>query len=148
MKIYTRTGDEGTTGLLGGSRIAKDSPRIVAIGEVDELNAAIGLARVAAVGSPLDRELHDLQNWLFDLGSEIACPPDGKFEIRAITDKHVERLETSMDRMTDALPPLKAFIPSPLRLIFTWPAASAGARNALSLLSTIGSPCARRPANS
>lgn len=110
MKIYTRTGDDGTTGLLGGDRIAKDSLRISAIGDVDELNAAIGIARLHSTGSDLDSELFRIQNWLFDLGSEFACPPEGKFDICAIQDKHLEALETSIDRMTDRLPPLKAFI--------------------------------------
>jgi cob(I)alamin adenosyltransferase len=110
MRIYTRTGDEGTTGLLGGDRIAKGSPRIAAIGDVDELNAALGLARVYAAGSDLDAELTRLQNWLFDFGSELACPPGGKFAIAAIHEAHVAHLEASMDAMTAGLPPLKEFI--------------------------------------
>jgi cob(I)alamin adenosyltransferase len=83
MKIYTRTGDDGTTGLLGGDRIAKDSLRIAAIGDVDELNAAIGLARVYSGEQEIDGELFRIQNWLFDLGSELACPPGGKFDLSA-----------------------------------------------------------------
>ncbi|MGV3618158.1 MAG: cob(I)yrinic acid a,c-diamide adenosyltransferase [Fimbriimonas sp.] len=110
MKIYTRTGDDGTTGLLGGDRIGKGSARIAAIGDIDELNAVIGLVRTHAVGSELDSELFRIQNWLFDLGSELACPPGGKFDISAIEDGHPGHLEASMDSMTAHLPPLKAFI--------------------------------------
>lgn len=110
MKIYTRTGDDGTTGLLGGDRVAKVSPRIAAIGDVDELNALIGIARLHSAEQDLDRDLFRIQNWLFDLGSELACPPGGKFDLVAITEKHSEVLEASIDAMTDRLPPLKAFI--------------------------------------
>ena len=106
MKIYTRTGDDGDTGLLGGDRVAKTSLRIVAIGDVDELNATLGLA--LAQGAP--SELHRLQCWLFDLGAELASPPGGKFDAASIGPAHVAWLEGEIDRLMDALPPLKAFI--------------------------------------
>ncbi len=109
MKIYTRTGDAGTTGLLGGDRIRKDSPRIAAIGDVDELNAALGVARQHS-GSEFEGDLARIQHWLFDLGSELACPEGGKFNLETIQPGHVAYLERSIDAQTEALPPLKAFI--------------------------------------
>ncbi|RYH14648.1 MAG: cob(I)yrinic acid a,c-diamide adenosyltransferase [Alphaproteobacteria bacterium] len=108
MKIYTRSGDAGKTGLLGGDRIAKNSLRIQAIGEVDELNAAIGVARAHGAGP--DEELHRLQSWLFDLGGELAAPPGGKFDAAAIGPEAVRWLEEAIDQHMGALPPLKAFI--------------------------------------
>jgi cob(I)alamin adenosyltransferase len=109
MKIYTGAGDDGSTGLYGGDRVAKTSARIAAIGDVDELNAFLGIAADLATGS-LAADLRKFQNWLFDLGAELASPPGGKFEVRTITDRHSEYLEWSMDAQDEALPPLKAFI--------------------------------------
>ena len=106
MKIYTRTGDDGDTGLLGGDRITKTSRRIAAIGDVDELNATLGMA--LAHGAP--EELHRLQCWLFDLGAELASPPGGQFDVANIVPAHVAWLEGEIDRHMDALPPLKAFV--------------------------------------
>lgn len=105
MRIYTKTGDAGETGLLGGSRIAKSSLRITAIGEIDELNAALGLAQAQGAG-----DLHRLQCWLFDLGSELAAPPGSKFDAPAIGPEPVAWLEAEIDRHMESLPPLKAFI--------------------------------------
>src|SRR5437762_12328201 len=87
-RVYTRTGDKGETALVGGNRVPKDSPQIVAYGTVDELNAAVGLARVTtaerlAEGERhrwLDEALRKIQNPLFDLGSELATPPDAAHE--------------------------------------------------------------------
>lgn len=110
MKIYTKTGDDGTTGLLGGSRIGKCSVRIRAIGEVDELNSAIGAARQYSSDDPLDVLLHSIQNWLFDLGSELAGPPGGKYELARIGTHQTRVLEESMDAQSKKLPALKAFI--------------------------------------
>ncbi len=104
MRIYTKSGDAGSTGLLGGDRIAKSSLRIAAIGDVDELNAALGL--VPGAGD----DLHRLQCWLFDLGAELAAPPGGKFEAPSVGTLHIEWLEAEIDRQMDALPPLRAFI--------------------------------------
>lgn len=116
MKIYTKTGDAGETGLLGGDRVSKVSFRIESIGEVDELNAAIGLAVALAKESAKD-ELNStielltwIQHRLFDLGSELACPPGGKFELESIRASHTEKLETSMDERDSHLEPLKNFI--------------------------------------
>ncbi len=108
MKIYTKTGDDGETGLLGGGRIAKNSLRIAAIGDIDELNASLGLAR--SLGANSDGELHRLQCWLFDLGSELAAPPGSKFDVAAIGPEAVAWLEEQIDREMGSLPPLKAFI--------------------------------------
>lgn len=109
MKIYTRTGDDGGTGLYGGDRIAKTSARIQAIGDVDELNALIGVCR-AAGPTTLDERLVEIQCRLFDLGAELACPPGGKFDVQSISERHIGALERSIDEQTEKLPPLKAFI--------------------------------------
>ncbi len=108
MKIYTKTGDKGMTGLIGGSRVEKISPRIAAIGDIDELNAALGVVRTSLADKVLDGELEKVQNWLFDLGAEVASPV--RMQHRAIGDKQSEFLENSMDRQTEQLPPLANFI--------------------------------------
>jgi cob(I)alamin adenosyltransferase len=109
MKIYTKTGDTGTTGLIGGSRIAKNSLRMSAIGDVDELNAAIGLAGTAGAGD-LDAELARVQNLLFDLGAELASPIEHARQYRAIAADDIELLERSIDAQTAELEPLRNFI--------------------------------------
>jgi cob(I)alamin adenosyltransferase len=109
MKIYTRTGDTGTTGLVGGDRLGKNDPRMHAIGEVDELNATLGLARTFANAHPLDSELAWIQNLLFDLGAELASPSP-EWKIESLRDDHIQRLEDSVDQQTELLPPLKQFI--------------------------------------
>ena len=105
-KIYTRTGDDGTTGLGDGTRVAKDSARVEAYGTVDEANSAIGLL-LAADGVPGDiaRCLTEVQHELFDLGSELCVPG-----YRTIEDNHVASLERMLDHLNEALPPLKEFI--------------------------------------
>ncbi|MEA2553138.1 MAG: cob(I)alamin adenosyltransferase [Fimbriimonadaceae bacterium] len=110
MKIYTKTGDKGHTGLVGGSRISKASDRIQAIGDVDELNATIGLARTAGHGSELDSNLEWLQSALFDVGAELACVPGGRISVAPLADNVVERLEKSIDAQTESLPLLQSFI--------------------------------------
>lgn len=110
MRIYTRTGDDGTTGLVGGKRIAKTDPLMAAIGDVDELNAAIGLARCAPMPEVLDAWLARLQNALFDLGGELASPEEGRHAVRRLTFSIIEDLEKSMDEMTESLPPLRNFV--------------------------------------
>ncbi|MDQ3617733.1 MAG: cob(I)yrinic acid a,c-diamide adenosyltransferase [Pseudomonadota bacterium] len=105
-KIYTRTGDDGSTGLGDGSRVAKDSARVAAYGTVDEANSCIGLV----LASPLpDERIHDLltaiQHQLFDLGGELCIPGHA-----AIFDADVERLEQHLDAFNEPLPPLKDFI--------------------------------------
>jgi cob(I)alamin adenosyltransferase len=108
-KIYTRTGDSGTAGLVDGSRVSKSSLRMAAIGEVDEANAAVGLA-IAALGSdPLAQQLLTIQNDLFDLGADIATPTGVENALR-IVEPQVERLEGEIDTMNATLPPLASFI--------------------------------------
>lgn len=108
MRIYTKTGDSGTTGLVGGARVSKSDSRIAAIGDVDELNALIGVARTH--GSELDTELQRIQNWLFDLGAELATPAESKFANETIVGEHARVLEESIDSMNEILSPLKNFI--------------------------------------
>jgi cob(I)alamin adenosyltransferase len=111
LKIYTRTGDSGTTGLIGGGRVVKNSPTMEAIGDVDELNAAIGFARCSAVAdAQLDSELAMIQNLLFDMGAELASPPGHARTYRAISQQQVASLEDSIDAQTQDLEPLRAFI--------------------------------------
>lgn len=110
MKIYTKTGDAGETGLLGGGRVPKDAPRIEAIGAVDELNAAIGVARCHGHGGIAD-ELAEIQARLFDLGSELAAPdPESAAGLSLISGEDHVALEEGMDRMTARLEPLRNFI--------------------------------------
>lgn len=108
-KIYTRTGDGGSAGLVDGSRVSKSSLRIAAIGEVDEANAATGIA-IAAVGSGgVAGKLLRIQNDLFDLGADIATPAKIEGALR-ITQGQVERLEREIDGMNEGLEPLTSFI--------------------------------------
>ena len=110
-KIYTKTGDSGETGLGDGSRVSKTSPRIAAIGAVDETNSAIGIARLDAQGDA-DTMLARIQNDLFDLGADLSAPEDGrKAEERLrIAPAQVERLEREIDAMNETLAPLTSFI--------------------------------------
>jgi cob(I)alamin adenosyltransferase len=108
-KIYTRTGDGGMAGLVDGSRVSKASLRMAAIGEVDEANAAIGLAMAALNGGELTERLPVIQNDLFDLGADVATP--GKIEgALRIVAAQVERLEREIDAMNAGLEPLTSFI--------------------------------------
>jgi len=108
-KIYTRTGDGGSAGLVDGSRVSKASPRMAAIGEIDEANAAIGLAIAALAGGDLADRLRRIQNDLFDLGADIATPGDVDGALR-IVETQVERLEREIDAMNAGLEPLQSFI--------------------------------------
>ena len=108
-KIYTKTGDGGTAGLVDGSRVSKSSLRMTAIGEVDEANAAIGVA-IAALGVGEVREkLLTIQNDLFDLGADVATPGEIEGALRIVAPQ-VERLEREIDEMNDGLDPLTSFI--------------------------------------
>jgi len=113
VKIYTRTGDAGDTSLFGGARVSKKDPRVDAYGEVDELNAWLGLVRASRVDPAIDQELAELQRDLFALGAELADPA-GKLAPRVtkaiIADEHVSRLESLIDRLEAELPPLRRFI--------------------------------------
>jgi len=106
-KIYTRTGDAGSAGLVDGSRISKSSLRMTAIGEVDEANAAIGVAIAALVPGDLSEHLLGIQNDLFDLGADLATP--GEIGLRIVASQ-VERLEHAIDAMNAELEPLQSFI--------------------------------------
>ena len=112
-RIYTRTGDTGDTGLVGGQRIAKDDLRVEAYGDIDELNSLLGWARTLAdkAGIPLTRQLATIQNELFDLGSELASPPDASYPgMILIEDSAVTRLEQWIDLATGNLPELRSFV--------------------------------------
>ncbi|WP_303811106.1 cob(I)yrinic acid a,c-diamide adenosyltransferase [Sandarakinorhabdus limnophila] len=107
-RIYTRTGDDGSTGLVDGSRVSKASHRPVVMGSVDEANAAIGLARLSATAAT-DAILSRIQNDLFDLGADVATP-DGVEGALRIVPVQVDWLETQIDAANDTLEPLKSFI--------------------------------------
>ena len=107
-KIYTRTGDAGTTGLVDGSRVSKANPVMAAIGDVDEANSAIGVA-VPLVEPRLRAELSRIQNDLFDLGADLATP-EGIAGALRIVPAQVAWLEAAIDTMNDALSPLASFI--------------------------------------
>jgi cob(I)alamin adenosyltransferase len=118
-KVYTRTGDRGETALVGGTRVRKDSLRIEAYGTIDELNSIVGLARVfneeglhaGEAHQFLDEVLGQLQDELFDLGSELATPPEffqrGMYRV---SENEIDRLEKLMDKCQEDLEPLKSFI--------------------------------------
>lgn len=112
-RIYTRTGDDGTTGLVDGSRLAKDDARMVAIGEVDELNSAIGVAVALFDGKDDAVLLQTIQNDLFDLGADLATPGEDfapSQMVLRIVPEQVTRLEAQIDRLNAPLAPLKTFI--------------------------------------
>jgi len=118
-KIYTRTGDKGLTALVGGKRVPKESGRLEAYGTIDELNAVVGLVRtwLPEYQSRLGKDftwyaamLRRVQNELFDVGSELATPPEGEYEgMHRVGDAETKLLEQEMDRMQRGLAPLKSF---------------------------------------
>ena len=111
-KIYTRTGDDGTTGLGFGGRVAKDALRVEAYGTVDELNSAVGMARAAGLPAEIDRALAAIQNELFHLGSDLCVPEAEKaaHPVPRIEARHVEALEELMDRWGERLSALDNFV--------------------------------------
>ncbi len=111
-KIYTRTGDDGTTGLADGERRPKDDARILAMGSVDEANAAIGVARLYSASDPaLDGLLAQLQNDLFDLGADLATPSDDiSWTPLRVTEAQVTALETALDTYNEPIAALTSFI--------------------------------------
>jgi len=112
-KIYTRTGDDGTTALADGSRVPKEDLRIEAYGTVDEVNSAVGLARTHLAELPdLDAMLERIQNDMFDLGADLATPlvDDLGWEPLRIVESQVDRLETEIDTLNAELEPLKSFV--------------------------------------
>jgi len=112
MKIYTKTGDDGTTGLFGGGRVKKASIRVEAYGTVDETNAVIGIARATKLSTETDRILGEVQVDLFTLGAELACVPgkESKMNMALLSSKDAERLEAAIDLAETGLPPLKTFV--------------------------------------
>ena len=109
MKLYTKTGDQGQTGLIGGGRVGKDHPRIEAYGSVDEVNAALGFALLAIVEDDLKKCLRTVQDRLFILGAELADPAAGA-ATPSISEADIEQLEKWIDEATEAVPPLRQFI--------------------------------------
>jgi cob(I)alamin adenosyltransferase len=114
MKIYTRTGDEGDTGLFGGGRVAKDHPRVAAYGDVDELNSAVGVARATQPVQLFDALLETVQRDLFSIGGQLATPDPEKvakaLEKAELSEERVAEFERLMDEADGELPPLKAFV--------------------------------------
>ncbi|HEU4699592.1 MAG TPA: cob(I)yrinic acid a,c-diamide adenosyltransferase [Gemmatimonadales bacterium] len=114
LKIYTKTGDTGETGLFGGGRVPKDHPRVAAYGDVDELNSTIGVARATAPTDLADAFLESIQRDLFAIGGHLATPDPAKVR-KALAKAHlaearVEELEAAIDAADAELPPLKAFV--------------------------------------
>ena len=119
-RVYTKTGDKGETSLVGGIRIAKDHPRMEAIGTVDELNSLVGLVRtfnsqktVSDRRDKFDGILQTLQQWLFDLGHELACDPKNppkRGQVATMTEQQVQWLEQVIDAMNEELEPLDSFV--------------------------------------
>jgi cob(I)alamin adenosyltransferase len=112
-RIYTRTGDKGTTGLVTGERRPKHDLRIEAYGTVDETNACLGLARLHTASQALDPMLARIQNDLFDLGADLATPESDrplKHEPLRIVETQVDRLEREIDELNAAIPPLRSFV--------------------------------------
>ncbi|HEX7024348.1 MAG TPA: cob(I)yrinic acid a,c-diamide adenosyltransferase [Gemmatimonadales bacterium] len=114
MRIYTRTGDTGETGLFGGGRVPKDDVRVAAYGDVDELNSAIGLARATGPGEAFDAELEAIQRDLFSIGGHLATPDPDKVRAAlakaALSELRIEAFEQAIDAADRELPPLRAFI--------------------------------------
>ena len=113
MKIYTRTGDTGETSLFSGDRARKNDPRVDAYGEVDELNAWLGLARASSLDATVSAEIVSIQRDLFAVGAQLADPGDKlapRVTKAVIGDDHILRLEQLIDRLEDELPPLRRFI--------------------------------------
>jgi cob(I)alamin adenosyltransferase len=111
-RIYTKTGDEGMTGLGGGRRVSKDSPRVRAYGTVDELNSSIGVALALGLTPRLTTALAAIQNELFDLGSDLCWPEDDerRGRIPTVQPAHVEKLEGLIDELNGAVGPLTNFL--------------------------------------
>ncbi|HET7542398.1 MAG TPA: cob(I)yrinic acid a,c-diamide adenosyltransferase [Polyangiaceae bacterium] len=112
MKIYTRTGDAGETGLFGGARVGKDDPRVEAYGTVDELNSCLGVVRALGASTETDEALLQIQSDLFTLGAELACAPgkEQKLNMTVLGEADILRLEGWIDRSEAPLEPLKNFV--------------------------------------
>ena len=110
MKIYTKTGDAGQTGLFGGPRVAKDDLRIEAYGTVDELNAALGVVRAAMPPARIEEVLLRVQHELFVVGAQLATPKPAEKGVPMVDEAHIAAAERDIDHFEDRLPPLKEFI--------------------------------------
>jgi cob(I)alamin adenosyltransferase len=110
MKIYTRVGDRGQTGLFGGPRVAKDDLRIEAYGTIDELNAVLGVVRAAQPPAAIDEVLKRVQNQLFTVGAQLATPQPVEKKVPMIHEEHVTALEADIDSFENCMRPLAAFI--------------------------------------
>jgi cob(I)alamin adenosyltransferase len=112
MKIYTKTGDKGQTGLFGGARVSKAELRVEAYGSVDELNSALGCVRAHTSDAQTLALLHELQSELFTLGAELACTPGKSVDVGVtlLSDADVARLEATIDHLEKDLSPLKSFV--------------------------------------
>ena len=109
--LYTRTGDNGQTSLVGGSRTDKDAPRLEAYGTLDELNAHLGIVRSSATDPAVADALLWIQHRLFDLGAYLACPPESQFKLPVgITEDDITRLERAIDDLDSRLPRLDRFV--------------------------------------
>lgn len=106
--MYTKTGDQGLTSLVGGKRVSKASPRVDAYGDVDELNAVLGLVISHGVDEQLSEQLVSIQNDLFIVGADLASPTD--LEVPRIEENHITKLENAIDKLLEELEPLKEFI--------------------------------------
>ena len=112
-KLYTRQGDRGQTSLFGGARVPKDHPRVDAYGQLDELSAALGLLIVALPADELRDQLQQVQNDLFDVGAELATPPESRLEYKlppGVEEADWRRLERLLDAYDAQVPPLRAFV--------------------------------------
>ena len=112
VKIYTKTGDDGTTGLFGGARVPKDHPRVAAYGAVDELNCQLGCARSLGMPEDLDGALARIQDELFALGADLATPAEAKAssKVRRVAPQDAEWLERMIDLFDEEIPPLRSFV--------------------------------------
>jgi cob(I)alamin adenosyltransferase len=110
MKIYTKTGDSGDTGLFGGPRVSKDCPRIDSYGTVDELNCQLGVVRSLGPAPQFDTVLSQIQNDLFALGAQLATPTPATHQMVLIGEAHIAMLEQAIDRFEAQLEPLAKFI--------------------------------------
>jgi cob(I)alamin adenosyltransferase len=113
VKIYTRTGDDGTTGLIGGKRVSKDHLRIEAYGSVDELNALLGVVRSCSPSEPVEKTLRRIQDDLFTIGADLALPAGvdrNRYTVPALTETDVAALERDIDECERQLEPLRKFV--------------------------------------